>query len=342
MTGPIFVLGAPRSGTTLLRMMLNAHPRIVMPHETTLVCEVALRYPDSGAVIDDVEAFVDLAWSVRRVAEVLRLTKERMAGLVSSCFPRTPANALGALYRAAQGCSPSDESVRWGDKYTGAGEYLRRLAAYFPDAQFIEILRDPRDSVASVVRSLNGFRTLSGRWYRANVVGAATLWRDLVAATTAQARGLGPGRHLAIRYEELVAEPRRTCETVCAMLGLDFAPDMLEYYKSAGEAAVIPEDSRRKFHPNVARPPSTRSVGCGMRELNRLQRTTVERICGDMMEHHGYQRLCPARGLRDAAARLKILGHRTAETLGVAGAASLLRRGLGAPVRAARRLCNKA
>lgn len=146
---PIFVVGCPRSGTTLLQLMLHAHPRIAIPPETRFLLEA---YRDR-------HRFGDLRRPANRRALAhfivnrpqtrffdLGLDPQAMISEIVAS-PPTLGSAIGAVFRSY---SERFGKPRWGDKrpaYVNNLDVIRRL---FPDAQIIHIVRDGRDCVASL------------------------------------------------------------------------------------------------------------------------------------------------------------------------------------------------
>ncbi|MGH3387537.1 MAG: sulfotransferase family protein, partial [Actinomadura sp.] len=147
---PIFVVGCPRSGTTLLQLMLHAHPRIAIPPETRFLlpafdtrhafgdlCDEAnLRELARWIAEDKATKFDDLGLDPDRIIE------EIVAG------PPTVGTAMATVFQAY---AQRFGKPRWGDKRPS---YIRRLDVIlrmFPDAQIVHLIRDGRDCVASLM-----------------------------------------------------------------------------------------------------------------------------------------------------------------------------------------------
>lgn len=141
-TGPIFVVGSGRSGTSLLRAMLVAHPRIHLAQEAMFLPWTRRAWPweSVDTRLDRWLASFSFAWlgiGAERVRERFPppLTEERLADVY--------AWALDEL-------ASRHGKVRWGDKTPPNALYLRELFAAFPDARVILVVRDPRDTVLSL------------------------------------------------------------------------------------------------------------------------------------------------------------------------------------------------
>ncbi|MEA2123502.1 MAG: hypothetical protein QOI80_284, partial [Solirubrobacteraceae bacterium] len=108
--------------------------------------------------------------------------------------------------------------ARWSEK--SPGQPIELAADLFPQAQFVHIVRDPRDVVASSLRT---------PWAAVPDAGAiARSWRDYTLRTVRRGFALGPARFLQIRYEDLTRDPAAVLELVCAFLGEPYAPAMVD------------------------------------------------------------------------------------------------------------------
>lgn len=224
---PIFIVACPRSGTTLLQLMLHAHPRIAIPPENRFFLDVYRERPSFGdlrspkareAVANRIlqwERFADLKVSPEHIREQIRQG------------PPTIGSALGIVFReyAAQYDKP-----RWGDKRPAYLYHLPTVLALFPDAQIIHIVRDGRDCVASIQ---------SMSWWQTGKVGAVTAWLQSMDLARRARRRLRADQFYELKYERLVAEPRKELEALCDYLGEEFAEEMLEPHRVAG--AAVPE-----------------------------------------------------------------------------------------------------
>lgn len=142
------VVGVPRSGTTLLRMMIDAHSVIAIPPETGFLPSLADLDPEQDAsrtaldIITALHTWPDFGMD----AVALRETLDRLS-------PITPADAARTFYRTY---AARFKKHRWGDKTPTYGSSIDRIAALLPEARFIHIIRDGRDVMVSV----------RGLWFR--------------------------------------------------------------------------------------------------------------------------------------------------------------------------------
>ncbi len=216
-TRPIFVVGVQRSGTTLLQSLLGAHPAIAAPPELHYWFRVQLRSLawDGDLTDDDVLARAVHTALNPPVALLAEAGFDEAAVLArAAAGPRTHAGVVEAIMRDA---ADRQGARRWSEKSPGqpAGVAL----GWFPDAQLVHIVRDPRDTVASSVRA---------PWGEHDPWVLAHRWRRFTRDTLRVGARVGPGSYLRVRYEDLVADPVATMRVVFAFLDEAFDPAILD------------------------------------------------------------------------------------------------------------------
>jgi hypothetical protein len=266
---PFFVVGCPRSGTTLLRWMLEEHPRLAIPPEAEWLVEVAPHWSEERheQVLDEIIGhwrYPDWELPAEEArAAVARRRPTSYAELVATLF---------GLYAARQG------KPRWGDKTPSNVLHLDLLDRLFGDAVFVHVIRDGREVAASLTEQ---------GWTDAGIVDHADWWRECVTAGRLAGRRLGPERYCEIRLEDLVADPEKGLRRVCAGIGEPYTPRMLGYTRRSTElAGLTPEDWRSRQH--LAKPPMA-----GLRDweagVSPGDREAVEHICRPLLRELGYE-----------------------------------------------------
>jgi LPS sulfotransferase NodH len=197
---PVFLVAAERSGTTLLRLMLDSHPQISWPAEF----DYALDWPPAGPN----------AWPSREAFwHRLRESRQALAAQVeideSLAFPALVRSLLEQLRRR------SSKPVFGVTVHRG----YERLLRLWPEARFVHLLRDGRAVSHSHVEM----------GWTGNAWAAARTWREAEQAWQALARAIPEVRRLELRFEELVRDPLRELSRVCAFLGVAPEPRMLSY-----------------------------------------------------------------------------------------------------------------
>lgn len=266
-----FIIGSARSGTTLLRLILNAHPDVAVPPESRFITELW-----KGEEEVHVEDFLNVLADHRlfRVWELDIAEVKRELGTT----PRTRyADIIDAAYRA---WARSKGKTVWGDKTPRYIENIPLLARLWPEAKFVHQIRDGRNVVLSYADVPFGPKTLGK---------AADLWQRRVEQGLSDGRALGPERYLEIRYEEFVEDAPTETEKLCKFLGVEFHADMLDYVEKA-RTDILPRAAR--YNPNVTKPP-TKSLRSWETQMPDGQVEMFEAIAGDTLDKLNYPRRFP-------------------------------------------------
>jgi hypothetical protein len=209
---PLFIVGAPRSGTTLLRNMLNRHPLLAVCGETRFYHYLYARR----------RAFGDLGNLKNRrrlVEEYLSTERVQRLGIdLPGLGERLMREAIGyrELFTSVlEYYAESQGKPRYGEKTPHHALFTETLCEWFPGANILHLVRDPRDVVASLQRMV---------WAPNSIVANAQVWLD---CNLGARRSSHRPEYLLIRYEKLVAEPEQELSRICAFLGCEFAPQML-------------------------------------------------------------------------------------------------------------------
>lgn len=267
---PFFIVGSPRSGTTLLRFILSSHPRIYIPGETGFLPFL----PTNSAQRLNMS-------QVQSVLQTIGQLNRNWDGMVDdpqsfyeALRAPTLRHVLDALYRRKIAPERAD---RWGDKTPTYVRYIRVLNGIFPTAQFIHLIRDGRDVTLSAQAKWG-----ENRWYM-DTYYLLKNWVRNVEAGRRAGRQLGPQRYVEIHYEDLVHQPRETIAAICSFLNERLDPAMLDHTTLA----------RRRIgpggHVEAKRPISTTSVGRWRSEMTTFDQKMANRIAGPTLTKFGYQ-----------------------------------------------------
>jgi Sulfotransferase family len=298
---PVLILGVRRSGTTLLRVMLDRHSQLAVPDESYFIPQLAdrhLRRIDVDDFVDDLRRLSTLAeWDVPLDDVRARLRDGMPVGAAIA--------TVYAVYAAQQG------KPRWGDKTPMYMQNLRLLERLFPDARFVHLIRDGRDAALSFLSMPRGIVTET--WMHPRTPSDfGCQWRAEVAAARSLGRRVGR-RYLEVRYEELVADVEAVLRTICAFAALEYEPGMADY---AGNVDV----SQKPHQQRLMQPPTT-GVRDWRTQLAAAEAAAFEEVAGDLLHELGYE---TSRSPR-AAGRAK-LGWYEARALAWRGASFALRR----------------
>ena len=268
--GPLFLVGLPRSGTKLLRGILNNHPKIYIADIETQFLPVWISEWDRYGDLSNYNAFRKF-YKTQLWLPYFQYKRERGCMIdaekwYKACNNYTVAGVFEALIRhdANVKCV---SSVIWGDKSPSYVRYISPIAGAFPNAKFIHIIRDVRDYCLSMEKA----------WGK-NKNRAAQRWVDEIDDARHNGSTI-PKRYLETRFEDLLTDPEAEVAKMCRFLGVDFDASIIELGKpseNVGDAAgktFIVRDNKSKYT-------------WGMTPEERF---TIECIAGKLLKELGYR-----------------------------------------------------
>jgi hypothetical protein len=272
-TQPIFVVGVPRSGTTLLAAMLAAHSRLSCGPETHFFTRgsglgrLKRAWPETA--LDYLFSLVPNIPGSRPVPEQFGISRD-----VAAAFLRErPPSVHAVLASLTEQHMRKLGKERWVEKTPRHLVHLPRLRRYFPDAPVLRIVRDPRDTALSIFKAPWKFRSY---------LEALLFWHYLDARG---ARYVAADPHCyTVRYEDLLASPEEELRKICAYIGETFEPGMLNTAASAAEV----NRGGRSWLTKVGTAIDRSRAGVWHRELTAEQQMQAEAVLGDRLTAYGY------------------------------------------------------
>jgi hypothetical protein len=245
MAPPVFIVGNDRSGTTMLRLILDRGPDVAIPPESMFLTDLADRRADGGPRSPEVvRALVNEVWRHPKVRlwQLPGEPPEPPPELTGTDAYRFAVEAPFRAYAARQG------KHRWGDKTPHYVHHVDALLEVWPDARFVVLVRDGRDVALSLKRMPFGPNNAwaAGPWWA----------RGIRAGIDAQRRH--PEQVRTVRYEDLVADPDREVRAICAFLELAYEPQMLDLAQ-ADRSRVVADQTA--WFPTLFEGINTRSAG---------------------------------------------------------------------------------
>jgi Sulfotransferase family len=286
---PIFILGNPRSGTTLLRLMLTCHREIVIPPECGFAVWLYDKYRDwdaarAPALIGPFAGEVAAA----RKFDTWGLDRHRLAAALAAAPPASYAEAASRVYE----CYASHRGRsfgRWGDKNNFYVDHVATIDAIYPRAFFVHIVRDGRN-VACSYKGLHA-AALESRyaprlpWKAAEV---AAEWQDANAKIDAGLGELAAERVFRLRFEDLVTDTESRLRSLCDALGEDFDPAMLDYHRQNARQELEPAELLA-WKQKTLQPPIRSEVDRFRRELEADEIAAFEHVAGATLARYGYE-----------------------------------------------------
>lgn len=211
----VFLIGMPRSGTKLLRQLLNQHSKIRIPEVETEFFPLLTKYVETHGECSDYSAFLEMFESMKVLPFFTYMSEESRSidplPWYNSCTSYDAAGLFVGLLRCSTDVHEKDE-ILIGDKSPSYINQLPLLQASFPEASFVHIVRDPRDYCLSIKRA----------WGK-SMVRAASRWS---ASIECLLHMKGQPGFYELRYEDLVSDPGGELASLCAFLDLPFESTM--------------------------------------------------------------------------------------------------------------------
>lgn len=281
----IMMIGMRRSGTNLLRVMLNEAPGIVAPHPPHVLLRMMPLLPVYGDLARD-GSFATLVEDVCRLVELNPVPWEGVtferADIARRCRERSLVAVFGAVYdHAAETWGARD----WVCKSVENVQYLPQIEAGFAAPKYVYLYRDGRDVAVSMRKAIIGEK---------HMYHIAQEWAQVQRLALAHRARVPAERFIGVSYEDLTARAETTVRRLCAFLGVPFSERMLEFHDSK-EAKRTAEKSSNLWG-NVAKPLITNNSRKFLREASDDDIAIFESVAGDVLDALGYERVVVPRG----------------------------------------------
>lgn len=271
---PLFIVGAGRSGTTLLRSMLVAGGQVAIPPESQVLGLAARRFASLQFL-----GWPELSRLIVALFEGQRNFKLWQTNLAPAHrivvdLPREE-RSLARVIDEAFRCYLDQhfpEAILWGDKSPINAFHLPRIYATFPDARYLHLVRDGRDAISSMVEK------------GGDVKGATERWVTSIQQVLALRSKLVPHQFLQIRYEDLVSDSDGTLRKICAFVDVKYTDSMLDFWK----LPTTVEHEHYEHHRNLSRPVFTDSIGKWKERLSEAEQEHVHSRTPCLLKYLGY------------------------------------------------------
>jgi Sulfotransferase family len=270
---PFFIVGNDRSGTTMLRLILDRGSDVAIPPESMYLTDFASEF-DEGGPADHAAAqhLMDQVWGHPKVRlwELPGGSPQVPADLRGPDAYRFVVEAPFKAYAARHG------KPRWGDKTPHYVHHVDHLLRVWPQARFVVVVRDGRDVDLSLRRMPFGPN---------NAWAAAQWWARGIRAGEQAQRG-HPDAVTTVRYEDLVREPEREVRRICEFLGLGYAPAMLEL-ELADRSKIVAD--QLSWFPTLFDGINSSAAGRWRREMSARDQRVFETLAGPELARLGYE-----------------------------------------------------
>jgi Sulfotransferase family len=272
---PVFIVGTERSGSNLLRLLLNEMPDIAVPHPPHLMRDLSKLEHTYGDLRNDVNFR-------RLIGDAVRLVELHFApwpvGLdVDQVVRNSPKRDLYSVYAAIYELFRMHSgAARWGCKSTFMIHHVRDVLDHHERPQFIHLVRDVRDVAVSARKSV---------FCHYHPYFVAKLWKREQELAITWSQRLAADTWLTLRYEDLIRDPQHEMRRVCGFLGSRYSDDLLKFFEkpAARELSAL-----SRSWQNVSRPVLQNNSGKFHAELSQSAIRIIESVAQNAMEQFGY------------------------------------------------------
>ena len=268
-TGPLFVVGMPRSGTKLLRGVLNSHSNIGIPlNETEFLPYLERHWAQFGDLKQRERFWAFYRWTLSTLYMQNRQREygaqiDHVVWYLACAGDFSLANVFEQLIR--HDARVANDGI-WGDKSPSYVRHLPVLKRLYPDAKFVHIIRDVRDYVLSMEKAFAKDRRR-----------AAQRWVTSIRQAQKEASGFSDDV-LMVRYEELLSSPSEVLKRVCAFLNVAYEEAMLTLQQATENLG----DAQGKKYIVSG------NQGKYLTKMNEEERAEIEAIAGELLVSLGY------------------------------------------------------
>jgi len=287
-TPMFFIVGRPRTGSTLLRTLFDAHPNVTIPQEWPMLLALYRRfgkvtYWDSCILEDFYDTlFQHLRISYWEITNWPRFDKEDLHTSLRACEgEQTFETIFKVVYSHYQSYFDKKKPLLFGDKNPVYSNQTAMLARIFPSAKFIHLTRDYRDNLVSMLDvdfELPNPALLTYRWKYS--------WKAIesVAAKC-------PERFLTLRYEDLVADAPARFDELCDFLGIPFVSSIFQFHLKKDQIKnSFPKEVIDRYFSSLFQPIDSSRVGVYKNRLSKRQVRVADFVAGKIAEKAGYDR----------------------------------------------------
>ncbi|MEQ9423714.1 MAG: sulfotransferase [Cyclobacteriaceae bacterium] len=216
--GPLFIIGLPRSGTKLLRELLNNNDFIAIPTvETHFIPLMISKFNHPGEILTRQREFFKFfqrtSFYQNMVKDGMKMKFQDLESLDYQCWSSFCKSLLSLFIKKG-------DFIIWGDKSPSYLKKVSFLKRHFPDSKFLHIIRDPRDVAVSVKKMWNK-----------SEIRAAYEWKKSIGLIRNQVHKFNSD-YLEVRYEDILSKPQLNLIAICNFLSVQYSTGMLSLKKS--------------------------------------------------------------------------------------------------------------
>ena len=271
----IIILGSPRSGTSLLSRMINAHPDIGVPQES----HVYNQFFDIRHLYGPLTERGNQVQLLKDICSLGFVRRWSPAPILADATSRISGPGFGAVFDALMmSWAVMQGNSGWGEKTPHHINYIDPLLESFPNAKIVHIVRDPRDACLSMIRARFGPK---------NAYAAATAWSGYLEAMRSVRVRYPETDSVSVRYEDLLADPVGTLQRICSVVDIEYADSMMRFHEEKN-----PYDTDHVNLVNLRQPIIQDNAGKWQKDADAKTVELIERVGESYMLEYGYATTC--------------------------------------------------
>lgn len=277
---PFFILGNPRSGTSLLRLMLNSHPEITVPPECGFLLWLSEKYVSLENYNEKIYSqFVDDLFKTRKI-ETWGMQKNDLLKLINKEKPKSYTD-MAALVYSHYAQKKGKNNLIYGDKNNYYINETTKIKKLYPQSKSIFIVRDGRDVAASYLSIAK--KNIDSKYkpkLSSSIPEIALQWKKSTLNANKQ---LDNPASCIIRYEDLVRDPATTLEKACKHIGSSYTKEMLNFHLKNDEPTEF-----LQWKEKTKNPIDSTSISKYKKELTKEQVTSFESYAYEALKAFHY------------------------------------------------------
>lgn len=289
-TPPFFIIGNPRSGTTLLRLMLGSNPNIIVPPECGYIewwYEKYKQWNKTNVNKNYVRTYINDLRQSRKI-ETWKLNYLELEETILQKKPNNYAELCAVVHMNYRKNQNNSKLKLWGDKNNYYIDKMQLLLQLYPRAKFLFIIRDGRD-VACSYRKISKIKTKS--IYKPelalDIEEIAKEWVRNNEIIINFSNTLDDSRFIFIKYEQLLSNTYDELTKLCELLDIGYHPNMIEYYLNHSNKIVEPEELL-PWKKMTREKPNPKNIGKYKNELSFTEIEKFQKIAGNMLKYFEY------------------------------------------------------
>jgi len=278
-----FIIGRPRSGTTLLRLLFESHPNVIIPPESPVILGLYRKYKKiKNWEENDILEFINDLYSQRYFDVWLWDRQELTEKLLECKGENTFDDLVRKLYMNYPTVFTKKEILLIGDKNPGYALYIKSLHKLYPQSKFIFINRDYRDNYVSLTR-VN---------FEVPIVALVIFRWKFVYKQYLKLRKKDPEHFYYIKYEDLAKEPQSEFKKLCRFVDIEYDESVFNFYEKKKELEKMygHDQTLLNIHKNLFKPINQSSFRRWESEMSDKQVKEADHVAGKYADKAGYRR----------------------------------------------------